>query len=131
MPITHLLRVLLWVVPVTLFITLCNSITAIIWFPYYLVMSYWTLLVTPKFGPNLKFLLFLVAPVPALLFPAVTLVASLVVGLVLSMVGTWSPNPCTDNIFGEDVAKWARDIVGSFWCAQFPLYIRVTGMLSR
>ena len=114
-PLMHAINVALWIGPITAYVSICTSVTAILWFPYYLVMSYWTLLVTPKLGPNLKFLLFLVAPVPALLFPVVTVIFGVIAGIFITIVGSFTVSPCEDNPCGIGALKWAHKVVYGYW----------------
>lgn len=115
LPIVHSIRICIWIGPATAFVTIAGTVTCAVWLPFYFFATYWTLLVTSKFGPNLKLLMILLAPIPlALMLPA-TVLGSFIWGIGLACVGTWDIAVCGSNPCGAKVMKLVAEAIHDIW----------------
>jgi len=89
-PFLGLLHGLIAVIPVTLGVTLCDTVIAIIYLPHDIWYTYYSVLSSSLIGINLKVLAFLLLPIPLLTWPIsvffACLLGSFVYGLFAPMV---------------------------------------------
>lgn len=119
LPFIGIILGLVMVVPFTIMLVISNTIIAIIhMFPelYYL---YFTTIVTKKIGPNIKTLMVLTLWLPVLLYPLLTFISSVGVGIV---VGLFGPSVATFSESGYcfwktiyEVIKWLNFMIEWFW----------------
>eukprot|EP00457_Paulinella_chromatophora_P006299 gb/GEZN01006317.1/.p1 GENE.gb/GEZN01006317.1/~~gb/GEZN01006317.1/.p1 ORF type:complete len:550 (+),score=45.64 gb/GEZN01006317.1/:25-1674(+) len=129
-PVIGLLKGLILVGPIILIVTIGNTITALIWLPHNVVMTYYTLAVSPAIGPNIRILGLLLLPIPLLMWVPSVLVVSLSGGL---LVGFFGPFCYTYYKYcaGWDLVEEAIKVVRDFWRTNSTSYFDYLDELRR
>jgi len=83
-PIIGAIKGAITIVPVTLIFVL-SAISPLLLWPFHMLNGLYTLWSYTRFGPNVKFFLFILSPVPIALYPLVILCASIIASVCLGL----------------------------------------------
>ena len=87
LPVFQLLQGAIIVVPITCTAVMGATVTALVWFVPETLLTFWTIWKTPRWGPNMKILVTLVAILAVVMWLPFVFVCSLIAGFFYGLLG--------------------------------------------
>ena len=109
-PIIGAIKGAITIVPVTLIFVL-SAISPLLLWPFHMLNGLYTLWSYTRFGPNVKFFLFILSPVPIALYPLVILCASIIASVCIGFLYPFGAT-FSDMKMEWTLSKWPTNSQG-------------------
>lgn len=117
--IISVIKILITFVPVVAIATLGCTIGSLALTPRNILDTYFTIIVSPKIGLNVRILLFLTAFIPVLLLPILVLLLSLIVSvlgaIIYPFIETYASAFHGKDVYSTQILKYTVNYVGDVW----------------